>query len=146
MPFIQNVSMRDIKAGNHLDAGQNSMLIQIVDPAYQVPEPFAKFASRHSFEFLDIEEDGMTNIGIGPLVDMSEFGITQSHADEIVGLLQHALERDMNVIVHCHAGRCRSGAVAEVGIMMGFEETAAYRIPNCFVKKLMMKSLGWTYD
>ena len=54
MPFIQNVSMVNVKNGNHLDAGQNSMLIQIVDPAYQVPEPFHGFSSRHVFEFLDI--------------------------------------------------------------------------------------------
>lgn len=146
MPFIQNASMASIKKGDHLDAGQNSMLIQIVDPAYHVPEPFHKFMSRHVFEFLDIGEDGMTNIGEGHAVDMSEFAITQKQADEIVSLLKHAMDSNMNVIVHCHAGLCRSGAVAEIGIMMGFEETSARRMPNAFVKKLMLKSLGWSYE
>ena len=52
----------------------------------------------------------------------------------------------MNVVVHCHAGVCRSGAVCEVGVMMGFDDTEVFRSPNLLVKHLMMKSLGWTYD
>jgi hypothetical protein len=36
--------------------------------------------------------------------------------------------------------------VAEVGIMMGFDDTERTRIPNIRVKHRMMKVLGWTYD
>ena len=65
MPWIQNVSMKDIKTGRHIEAGPNSMLIQIVDPAYEFPTPLKQFKEVHQFEFLDIEKDGMTNLGDG---------------------------------------------------------------------------------
>ena len=52
----------------------------------------------------------------------------------------------MNVLVHCHAGICRSGAVVEVGEIMGFTPTDRFRAPNLLVKHRMMKALGLTYD
>jgi hypothetical protein len=52
----------------------------------------------------------------------------------------------MNVVVHCHAGICRSGAVAEVGVMMGFADCERFRIPNLLVKHKMMRVLGWAYN
>ena len=72
--------------------------------------------------------------------------ITDEQAAELVRLLQHAMEQHMNVVVHCHAGVCRSGAVAEVGVMLGFRDAEAFRSPNLLVKHKMMKCLGWTYD
>jgi hypothetical protein len=71
---------------------------------------------------------------------------SHEQAAELVRLLQHALANRMNVIVHCHAGVCRSGAVCEVGVMMGFDDTEVFRSPNLLVKHRMMKALGWTYD
>lgn len=144
--WIQNVSMRDIKQGFHMDPGPNAMLIQIVDPAHEFPTPKYQFRETHQFEFLDIERDGMTNDGSGNWTDQSEYAITEAQAQELVRLLQHALDQRMNVIVHCHAGVCRSGAVAEVGVMMGFDDAEAFRSPNLLVKHSMMKVLGWTYD
>lgn len=146
MPWIQNVSMKDIKTGQHIEAGENSMLIQIVDPAYEFPVPLKQFKEVHQFEFLDIEKDGMTNFGDGKMVDMSEFAVTDEQAAQLVMLLQKALDNRMNVVVHCHAGVCRSGAVAEIGVMLGFSDAEAFRSPNLLVKHKMMKSLGWTYD
>jgi len=64
----------------------------------------------------------------------------------LVDLLQYALDNSMNVVVHCHAGICRSGAVTEVATMMGFTATERLRIPNLLVKHKMMKVLGLTYD
>jgi len=145
-PWIQNVSLSDVKKGHHIDAGINSMLIQIVDPAMEFPTPSYQFREVHQFEFLDIEEDGMTNFGDGKMVDMSEFAITQAQADQLVELLQRAFENRTNVVVHCVAGVCRSGAVCEVGVMMGFRDTEAFRSPNLLVKHKMMKKLGWSYD
>ena len=52
----------------------------------------------------------------------------------------------MNVVVHCVAGVCRSGAVCEIGVMMGFRDTEVFRSPNLLVKHKMMKVLGWLYD
>ena len=145
-PWIQNVARSDITRGFHIDPGINAMLIQISDPPGDHPTPKYQFREVHQFDFLDIEEDGMTNFGDGEMVDASEFAVTQEDADKLVELLQHALENRMNVIVHCHAGVCRSGAVCEIGVMMGFRDTEAFRAPNLLVKHKMMRKLGWLYD
>ena len=76
----------------------------------------------------------------------SNLKITSKQAKQIVKLLKHALVNDMPVVVHCHAGLCRSGAVAEVGVMMGFDDTGKVRFPNKMVKKMLIKELGWGYD
>lgn len=136
-PWIQNVALSDIPKGNHFNPGFNSMLIQIVDPAMEFPNPLHQFREVHQFEFLDLEAHDQFG---------HEFKITDEQAEKLVELLQHALSNEINVIVHCVAGVCRSGAVCEVGIMMGFRDTEVYRNPNLLVKHKMMKALGWTYD
>jgi hypothetical protein len=138
MPWIQNVALVDVKKGFHFDAGVNSMLIQIVDPCMEFPTPMHQFKEVHQFEFLDLEKDDMP--------DADEFKITDEQAIKLVALLQHALDNRMNVVVHCVAGVCRSGAVCEVGVMLGFNDTEVFRSPNLLVKHRMMKALGWTYD
>ena len=135
--WIENISWDDAKNGWHYDCGDNSMLIQIADPASFFPEPKRTYKEVHQFEFLDAEDDdGFPD----------EAKITDEQAAELVRLLQHALDNYMNVVVHCHAGICRSGAVVEVASMMGFTPTDRYRQPNLRVKHKMMKVLGWTYD
>jgi hypothetical protein len=138
MPWIQNVALVDIPRGFHFDAGENSMLIQIVDPGMEFPVPKHQFKEIHQFEFLDIEENDFS-------ID-EEWRCSQEQANELVRLLQHALENRMQVVVHCHAGVCRSGAVCEVGVMLGFDDTEVFRSPNLLVKHRMMRALGWTYD
>ena len=138
MPWIENVGLSDIPKGRHHAAGENSMLIQIVDPAMEFPVPIHKFKETYQFEFLDVEEKDK--------VFEEEMRCSHEQAAELVRLLQHALEKRMNVVVHCVAGVCRSGAVCEVGVMMGFEDTEVFRSPNLCVKHRMMKYLGWTYD
>ena len=138
MHWIQNVSMSDIKKGHHSDPGDNAMLIQIVDPAMEFPAPFYKFKHVAQFEFLDLEKDDM--------LDAEEFKITDEQAKSLCLLLKQAYANHMNVIVHCVAGVCRSGAVCEVGVMMGFKDTEVFRSPNLLVKHKMMKYLGWSYD
>jgi len=138
MPWIQNVALSDIKRGMHIDPGPNAMLIQICDPACEFPTPLYTFKEVHQFEFLDIEEKDFT-------LDEA-WRCSHEQAAELVRLLQHALENRMNVIVHCHAGVCRSGAVCELGVMLGFDDTEAFRSPNLLVKHRMMRALGWTYD
>jgi predicted protein tyrosine phosphatase len=138
MPWIENVAAADIPIGFHHNAGPNSMLISIVDPASWRPEAKHEFKERHNFEFLDVEEKDE--------VLEEEMKCSHEQAAELVRLLQHALANRMNVVVHCYAGVCRSGAVCEVGVMMGFEDTEGFRSPNLLVKHRMMKALGWTYD
>lgn len=137
MPWIENISLGDVPKGRHHAAGENSMLIQIVDPAMKFPVPMHKFKETHQFEFLDLE---------GPDAYGHEFKVTDEQADRLVELLQHALSKRMNVVVHCVAGVCRSGAVTEIGVMMGFDDCEGFRSPNLLVKHKMMKKLGWTYD
>lgn len=137
--WIENVSKSDVKLGFHMDAGSNAMLIRIQDPATEFGEikHAEMFKEIHEFEFLDAEdEDGFED----------ECKISDEQAAELVRLLQHALDKSMNVIVHCHAGICRSGAVVEVATMMGFTTGDRYRQPNLRVKSKMMKVLGLTYD
>lgn len=138
MPWIENVAASDIPTRFHHDAGPNSMLISIVDPAGWPPVAKHEFKERHNFEFLDIEKHDFA-------IDEA-MRCSQEQADRLVELLQHALKNNMNVVVHCTAGVCRSGAVTEVGVMMGFEDTGRFRSPNLLVKHRMMSKLGWTYD
>ena len=135
--WIENVSLTNVRQGFHTNAGSNSMLIQIVDPCMEFPVPKHNFKEIHQFEFLDLEEKDMP--------DADEFKITDSQATEIARLLRHAQDTDMNVVVHCVAGVCRSGAVTEVGVMMGFEDIGSHRIPNLLVKHKIMQALGWGY-
>jgi predicted protein tyrosine phosphatase len=136
--WIQNVAAADIPNGFHVAVKENSMLIQIMDPASRWwPTPKHNFKEVHRFEFLDAEDkDGFDE----------DFKISDAQAQELVRLLQHALDNHMDVVVHCMAGLCRSGAVCEVGVMMGFQDTEKFRSPNMRVKHKMMKVLGWTYD
>jgi len=138
MPWIQNVALSDIKKGFHIDPGPNNLLIQIVDTGMEFPEPKYKFNSVHQFQFLDLEKNDLC---IEP-----EMKISDDQANSLVILLKQALLNRSNVIVHCVAGVCRSGAVCEVGVMMGFDDTEVFRSPNLLVKHKMMKVLGLTYD
>ena len=137
MPWIENVAAADIPKGFHHDVGPNSMLISITDPAGWRPDAKQQFKERHDFEFLDAEDsDGFPE----------EAKISDTQAEQIVALLQQALDNRMNVVVHCMAGICRSGAVVEIGVMMGFNDCEKYRQPNLRVKHKLMKQLGWTYN
>ena len=144
--WIENIARDDVRHGWHTDMGENAMLIQISDPPGNHPTPKHTFKEVHQFDFLDIEQDGMTNNGDGEWTNMSEFAITDEQAADLVSLLQHALDNSMNVLVHCFAGVCRSGAVVEVGTLLGFTATDRYRQPNLRVKHKMMRKLGMYYD
>jgi len=138
MPWIQNVSLSDVRKGHHIRVGENAMLIQIVDPDMEHPEPMHRFKETHQFKFLDLEQsDECIN---------DKWKVQDEQAEQLVELLQHAKEQHMDVVVHCVAGVCRSGAVAEVGVMLGFDDAEAFRSPNLLVKHKMMRKLGWTYD
>ena len=137
--WIENVSWDDVKNGWHSDMGGNAMLIQIADPASFFPEPKRTFKEVHQFEFLDAEDSDVERYGEEPL-------FSDEQAKQIVELLLLAKSRSMNVLVHCHAGICRSGAVVEVGTMIGFTATDRYRQPNLRVKHKLMRVLGFTYD
>lgn len=139
MPWIENVSWDDVKHGRHSDMGKNAFLIQIADPATFFPDPKYDFEEIHQFEFLDAEDSDAERYG-------EEALITDSQAEYLVDILKYCIKNNRNVLVHCHAGICRSGAVVEVGSIMGFTPTDRFRQPNLRVKHKMMKALGLTYD
>lgn len=137
MSFIENISLRKIIKGIHrFDPERKSVLIQITDPDKDHVEPYHDFDEIYQFKFYDIDIDNKE----------SNLFCTEKDAKQLVETLQKALKEYANVTVHCTAGLCRSGAVAEVGIMMGFKEVHRVRQPNRLVKTRMMKELGWTYD
>ena len=130
--FIENCSMKDIASGNHYDAGKRGVLIQITDPAFEPPKPRVEFERVHHFEFLDAEIDDDYP---------AEFKITKPQAEAIANILLLAKLERRNVIVHCHAGTCRSGAIAEIGVMLGFDDAEKYRQPNLMVKSYVLDAL-----
>lgn len=130
--FIQNVSMADVVKGKHHYVPGKTALIQIQDyGSFQFAKPAKKFIDvlQHKFDDHD-DPERKTNI-------------TQEQAKSIADFLTNAYNNDINVIVHCHAGICRSGAVAEVGIVMGFENRSTHRIPNVLVARKLFKELGF---
>lgn len=138
MPFIQNCALDDIPRGNHKDPGENSMLIQIMDVFEdKFPKPKHQFREIRRFTFIDAEKgDDM----------FDDWGIKEDDAKRLARLLKEALAKDMNVIVHCVAGICRSGAVTEAGVALGFEDTKRFRQPNVTVKNMVLKELGLSFN
>ena len=133
--FIQNVSRSAVESGFHLRVNPcKSMLIQISDVDAEFPIPKYDFSEVHQFKFDDAEDPSDGTI------------ITKNQANEIAELLKKAFDSGMDVVVHCHAGICRSGAVCEVGVMMGFQDGGTKRIPNMLVKHSIMRALGWYYE
>lgn len=136
--WIANFSMEQIKNGEHFDISwQQTILIQIKDPdleTFVVSPQQNLFKEIHQFSFWDCEDE--------------EVGLSDLIGEQIANILRNAKEKEYNVIVHCHAGICRSGAVAEAGSLFGFDipEGVNHRIPNRLVLKKVRKSLGLTFS
>ena len=133
MPFIQNVSYPHFKSGQHKDPGENAIAIQIlsafdvnnvwVDEVENWPVSPYHFKAIHRFKIDDVD---------------TENGITEEQAEEIVSILVAALAMNENVIVHCAAGISRSGAVCDIGTVLGFDDTRVYRNPNVRMRTMML--------
>ena len=137
-PFVQNVSRKDIELGEHAPtSAENTVLIQISDTSRESPIPAGKFKYTYGFFFDDIEEE------CGP---DGESGIDDIQALEIADIIKMAHENDYDIIVHCHAGLCRSGAIAQAAEAYGFAPGGRKQIPNLRVKHKVMAALGLSYD
>lgn len=134
--LIQNVSYEDIEDQNYKFTKDNCALIQIVDADTEFPDPRDEFKNISRYIFADSE------IG-DPNHETS--GITKSQAANIIRDLNWAKIHNMDVIVHCMAGLCRSGAVVEAAIAMGFEDPETFRAPNIAVAHMLMQELGLDY-
>lgn len=130
--WIQNVSLADVVKGNH-KFDSNTALIQIQDyGTWQFAKPARDFVQTIQLKFDDHDDP------------TRKTNITTEQAEQIATFLDHCKKHEINVVVHCHAGICRSGAVAEVGTIIGFTDTGMHRIPNVLVKTRILKALGIT--
>jgi predicted protein tyrosine phosphatase len=141
MPKIINISYAQAQSGDYPHPG-DSVLIQITDPGTPAPTTAHKYLAKHHFQFHDADD----NNGAGEFPYVPKVLIKDEQAKQIVEILRNAIDNDTNVVVHCHAGICRSGAVCEVGVMMGFDDPERVRLPNRLVKYKLMRELGWTYE
>jgi len=136
--FVENISKQDCILGWHLDPKAHpTVLIQICDvnDEFATPKHRADFVRVVQAKFNDVEDP----------FDMDCIG--ETHARMIADALRQAQRDRHHVVVHCFAGICRSGAVAEVGTMMGFEvPPGRSRIPNSLVKRRLAEKLGLAYD
>ena len=116
MPFVENVSRDALVMGLHSEFDyEKDLLIQITDPDSEFPVPLKRFRHVVQYKFWDSEEDD------GPAHDQ---------AIQIAIQILTAWRNNQNILVHCQAGLCRSGAVAEAAIMLGFKEVHPTRWPN----------------
>ena len=135
--FIENVSLQDVIDGNHIDTSSRStVLIQIIDhEMLDYPNPKQTFSEIYQFRFDDTED----------LFDPNR--ITDTQAASIAYILRDAYNNRKNIVVHCHAGICRSGAVVDCGTMIGFSDVEhRLRIPNVLVKRKILDNLNLSFD
>jgi predicted protein tyrosine phosphatase len=132
--YCHNISMDSAKRGFWVNVQQeNAIYIQITDPRCAFEPAMNSFREIHRFEFLDDEYEG----------DGHEFSITDEQAEELANILRRANDEQRHVIVSCHAGLCRSGAVTEVmSRAFGYEPGPSVRSPNQLVVKKVMRALG----
>ncbi len=133
-PWIENIGFKEIKDGYHHDPGFNSMLIQICDPLTEFPQPKYEFKEVYQYRFLDVDDSNIPDA-------IFDAACSDEDARNIAVNLLHALSNSMNVVVHCHMGVSRSGAVAEVGTMLGFRDVGNWRAPNPLVKRKLLQHL-----
>ena len=133
--YCHNISMDSAKRGFWVNVTQeNAIYIQITDPCCEFEPMKNNFAEIHRFEFLDDELEG----------EGHEFSITDEQAEELAKILRRANDKKRHVIVSCHAGLCRSGAVTEImNRVFGYEPGPSVRSPNQLVLKKIMKALGY---
>lgn len=133
MPLIENVPMFAIETGNHRINAKNAYLISITDPKDRKPVIAGKFEEVYYFKFHDLDKipEDMPDAVL----------MSDDDAVKIVSVLNKALAKDYDVVVHCGAGVCRSGAVVEAATALGFVPVHNNRIPNLYVKRKLFEKI-----
>ena len=135
MAWIGNYSKTAVHEGLHFANNENnSVLIQISDCDSSPLEPARTFTEVHRFWFDDVEDESDKN------------SVNDTQIEQIAEILKRAYEKNQDVVVNCHAGLCRSGAITEVGIMLGFKDAETKRIPNLLVKNKLATHLGLSFN
>lgn len=135
---IENISRKECIEGGHLDPRQHpTVLIQIceVEDEHAVPLLLEHFVKTIQLKFDDVEDPFDMNC------------ISEGQAGVIANALKEAKLLGHDVVVHCYAGICRSGAVAEVGTIIGFEvANGRWRMPNTLVKRRILEKLNLSFN
>lgn len=137
MPWIANISREKLKQDQKIWSQMDCVLIQISDPGYPFLEVDEEFKAIYQYEFLDLEKNDP---------DPFDNKISKDQIENISFHLENCLQKGLNVLVQCTAGACRSGAVVEVGILLGFKDRGLYRTPNLDVKHKLCAQLGLNFD
>lgn len=132
MPTIINISQDRFASGNYPAPRPGAVAIQIGDWIENLPSQSAhQFSSAHQLAFLDVEPGDVA----------FDAGITEEQARQIAAVLQYALRRDLDVVVHCRLGRSRSAAVALAGQWVGFTPIGDTSEANDFVATSILEFL-----
>lgn len=135
MSFIENCSLEKVLYGRHRLPSTGSILIQITDPGLDHIIPYYDdYHEIYKFWIWDISK--VTYEGNREFIPMGELD-----SKIIKRILLKALEQERNVIVHCHAGLCRSGAVTEFGHILGLIPVHSNRLPNVHMISMFKKTL-----
>lgn len=145
MAWVANFSMKQIEEGEHFTVDNKTILIQIQDPdtkEFINPKYKKDFNKIYQFKFWDAEDEKDI-----PVKD-KEGLFSNKQSLEISKIIQDAKENNLNIVIHCHAGICRSGAITEVCGLYGFdiENQINNRIPNKLVFNKLRKNLGLLYS
>lgn len=133
MPWIGNYSFANIYKGLHHLEPKRTALIRIADVAHI----FENRDVHHINDFVAVQEFNFQDNE-----DVDYGAMTEEQAILMANFLRGCLAQNINVVVHCHAGLCRSGAVTDAGVAFGFQDAETFRTPNLHVKKLLFKHLG----
>lgn len=137
MPKIYNLSKAEIERTTYSTRKpyQGYAIMRILDPAMHFKNVHnCGFVEEVRFEFLDSDPEECVLYNWP-----DEFLITDEQAEQIARKLLEWESRGLNIIVHCHAGLCRSGAVVLAMVERGYDdpilenEDKYERIPNKYV-------------
>lgn len=132
-----NMSAADVQ---HFEPPPNSWIISILNPNGFVPpinlgEEFGGYKGLLQVVFHDISEP-----------QPGFRAISDEDASCIADFVDRAKEQDKNLYVHCTAGQCRSAAIVEVLLALGWEIDknchCPARKPNTLVYDKVRKACG----
>lgn len=137
MPKIYNLSKAEVEKISYSTSKPYAgyAILRILDPAVFFKNVTnCGFVAEHRFEFIDATPEECIQYRLS-----DEYLITEEQATAIAKLLLDWELKGLNIIVHCYAGLCRSGAIVELMVDRGYDDPILEnpekyeRIPNMYV-------------
>lgn len=131
--YTSNLSLHDVQNINFpwfIYEDNGCILIRLHNPDYEFPKGESDYLRENFFQ--EVYELALEDSYIVP----------DETIDKLAKLIFDAKERKQNILVHCHAGISRSGAVVEVATMLGYKDIGRHRNPNRVIKENLRKALG----